>query len=193
MKRRSFIGVGLLGSALLVVGGGAGLALRSGDSAVKPKRALQVLTPTAFPVMVAVAARVMLGTTGDPIEIAHRVDETLRFAPKQAQRDMNLVLGLFENALTGLLTRGQPTPFTLLSEADQDAALKAWRDSRVATLRGAYHGLRKLSLAAHYASPDAFAEVKYPGPSITKVAPPAMSARGALVVPETPSVEDMPQ
>ncbi len=193
MQRRSFVKFGLLGSVLLVVGGSAGLALRSGDSAIKPTRALQVLKPTAFPVMVAVAARVMLGTTANPTEIAHRVDETLRFAPKASQRDMNLVLGLLENALTGALLRHQPTPFTLLSEADQDAALKAWRDSSLGDLRGAYHGLRKLCLAAHYASPDAFAEVSYPGPSITKVAPPPISARAPLIVPETPSVEDMPE
>jgi hypothetical protein len=191
MDRRVFLKAGLAGG-VVVAGGVTALALRPGDRAVRPTRPLQVLPESVFPVMVAVAARVLRGTSANPLEIAHRVDETLRFAPPRSGRDLAMGLKLLENALGGVLLRGSATPFTLLDEAGQDAALIAWRDSGVVDLRGAYHGLRKLCLAAHYASTDCFAEVSYPGPSLTKPAPPAIAARAPLVVVDTPGTEGMP-
>ena len=191
MDRRVFLKVGLAGGVVAAAGVTA-LALRSGDRAVRPLRPLQVLPERAFPVLVAVAARVLRGTSANPVEIAHRVDETLRFAPPRSGRDLAMGLQLLENALGGVLLRGSMTPFTLLDEAGQDAALMAWRDSGVVDLRGAYHGLRKLCLAAHYASTGCFAEISYPGPSLTKPPPPPLSARSPLIVTDTPGTEGMP-
>jgi hypothetical protein len=191
MDRRVFLKAGLAGG--VVVGGGlAALALRPGDRAVRPTRPLLVLPERVFPVLVAVAARVLRGTSANPIGIAHRVDESLRFAPPRSGRDLAMGLTLLENALGGVLLRGSATPFTLLDEAGQDAALMAWRDSDVVDLRGAYHALRKLCLAAHYASADCFAEVAYPGPSLSKPSPPAIAARAPLVVTDAPGTEGMP-
>ncbi len=194
MERRSFLKVGVVGSVLLVVGGVSTLALWPGDQSVRPTRALHVLSPSSFPVLVAAAARVLNGTTANPIEIAHRVDETLRFTFVEARVDVDRLFGLLENALGGLLLRGSPRPFTLLTEPEQDAALTSWRDSNVGLLRGAYQALRKLCLAAHYASPDCFTEVGYGGPSLNKPEAPAITARGALVVDDNapPSAEGMP-
>ena len=192
MQRRSFLKKGLVGGAVLTVVGGAGLALWSGDASVRPRRPLTSLPDRAFPVLVAVAARVLKGTTADPVEIAHRVDEALRFATPESRKDLADVFGLLENALTGLLLRGQPRPFTLLDERSQDAALLAWRDSRVTLLRGAYNGLRKLCLAAHYATPSSWAEVGYGGPAIPRPAPPAIEAQRPLLVDEAAAVEGMP-
>lgn len=185
MQRRSFLKTGLVGGAVLAVVGGSGLALWSGDASVRPRRALVSLPERAFPVLVAVAARVLKGTTADPVEIAHRVDEALRFATPESRKDLGDVFGLLENALAGLLLRGQARPFTLLDERAQDAALLAWRDSRIALLRGAYNGLRKLCLAAHYATPSSWAEVGYGGPTIPRAAPPAIEPRRSLFVNET--------
>jgi len=191
MERRSFLKVGLAGTALVVVGGAAALGLRAGDRSVKPLRPLFVLSEGAFPVAVAVAARALRETTANPVEIAHRIDSALRFAPRQSQKDLDAVFGLLENGLMGLLLRGSSTPFTLLDAAGQDRALGAWRDSSVAALRGAYHALRKLCLAAHYAAADSFAQVGYPGPSLIKTVPPDIAARAPLAVTE-PTAEGMP-
>lgn len=182
MERRQFLKRGLLGGVLLGVGGVSGLALWPGDSSARPTRALAVISPSAFPVLVAVAARVVQGTTARPIEIAHRVDDALRFTFPEAQKDMNAVLGLLENAVGGLLLRGSAKPFTLLDGAQQDAALNRWRDSDLTVLRGAYHALRKLCLAAHYANAGSWAEVDYGGPTIPKPAPPPITATGSLYV-----------
>ena len=196
MKRRSLLKVGLLGSAILAIGGAGGLALWPGDASVQPKRTLAVISIANFPILVAVASRVLHGTTANPLDIAHRVDDALRFATPQSQGDLNKVLALLENALPGLLLRGKATPFTLLDEAGQDAALGRWRDSRLGVLRGAYHALRKLCLASHYAHPSSFVEVDYPGPTLIKPEPPPMTARGALAVSAAAvvnAVEGMPQ
>src|SRR6185503_7339747 len=87
---------------------------------------------------------------------------------------------LLENALSGLLFRARPTPFTELDEAGQDAALNSFRDSRLVLLRSAYNGLRKLCLAAHYATPAGWPDTGYTGPTIPKAEPPAIVARGPL-------------
>jgi hypothetical protein len=192
MERRTFLKRGLLGGALLAVGGAGGLALWPGDRSARPLRELAVISADSFPVLVAVAARVCRGTTARPIEIAHRVDDALRFTFPEAQQDINSVFGLLENAVGGLLLRGSARPFTLLDGAGQDAALDAWRDSDLTLLRGAYHALRKLCLAAHYASPGSWAEVAYGGPLIPKAAPPPITATGSLVV-DGARAEELPQ
>jgi hypothetical protein len=193
MQRRSFLKVGLIGGAVVAAVGATGLALWSGDTSVRPRRPLSSLPERAFPVLVAVAARVLKGTTADPVEIAHRVDDALRFATAESRKDLADVFGLLENALAGLALRGRARPFTLLDEGEQDAALLAWRDSRIGLLRGAYHGLRKLCLAAHYASPSSWPEVAYAGPAIPKPAAPPIEPQRALIVDEAaPPVDGMP-
>ncbi len=194
MQRRTLLKVGLLGSAVLALAGG-GLALWPGDASVRPVRPLLSISAGHFPVLVAVAARVCRGTSAQPVQVAHAVDTALTFTFPEARRDMDRVLGLLENALPGLLLRGSPRPFTLLDEDAQDRALHAWRDSSVPLLRGAYHALRKLCLAAHYATPASWAEVDYGGPLIPKPDPPPITATGSLlvVVDATANAEGMPQ
>ena len=180
MQRRSLIKRGLFGGALLFVGSAVGVGIIPGDVSVKPSGALFAISAKAFPVLAAVAARVLAGTTASPVDVAMKVDGALRYASPEAQKDLSSALLLLENALTGLLLRGRPTPFTELDEAGQDAALHAWRDSRLTVLRGGYHALRKLCLAAHYATPAGWPDTGYPGPSIPKPDPAPIEARGPL-------------
>ena len=182
MQRRRFLKRGLLGGALLAAAGAGALALRPGDASVAPRRPLRSLDVGVFPVLVAVATRTTLGTGADPVELAHRVDEALLRAPPEVRADLGRVLVLLENALTGLLLRRSVTPFTRLSPEGQDAALCAWRDSPIALLTGAYHALRKLCIAAHYATPAAWAATGYQ-PMIVKADPPPIQARGPLSAP----------
>ncbi|MBI1946722.1 MAG: hypothetical protein HYS27_13575 [Deltaproteobacteria bacterium] len=180
MKRRGFLKLGIVGGALLAVAGTT-LAVLPGDRSVRPRVPLASLSEAQFAVLVALAARVVARTTADPLSVAHAVDTALRFAPPEVQKDLGLALGLLDNALVSLLTGGRPTPFTMLKEQQQDEALRRWGDSRLALLRSAYQGLRKLCLAAHYATPPAAAALGYT-PSIAKPEPPAITARGPLVV-----------
>ncbi len=184
MLRRQFMKRGLLGGAVLLLGGATGLALRGGAT-IAPLRPLQSIEPRAFPILVAVAARVLDGTDADPIAVAHGVDIALMRTNDEGRRDFSRVLMLFENALPGLLLRGSVTPFTAMTPEQQDRALIAWRDSPLALLRGAYHALRKLSLGAFYATPASWKWSGYAGPFIGKPEVP-FDPRGPLSPPFAP-------
>ena len=172
----------MFGGVLLLVAGATGIALLPGNRSATAAGPLYVLNARTFCIMAAVAARVLASTTASPSDIAIKVDAALRYTSIESRKDINTALMLLENALAGLLFRGTPTPFTELSEAAQDAALFGWRDSRLVLLRGAYHAMRKLCLAAHYATPAGWPDTGYGGPSIAKSEPPAITARGPLRV-----------
>lgn len=187
MDRRRFLKRGLFGGALLALGGGGLVALRSTSSAVLPIASLDVVEPKVFPVLVAVAARMVDAPGRDPVVIAHAVDLALSFQPPEAQRDVNRVLALLENGLFGLFTRGSPRLFTELSESEQHRALSSWRTSRLTVLRGAFTALKRLCLGSHYASLENARAIGYPGPFFEKPAPSAIVADGPLSPPFVPT------
>lgn len=175
MKRRSFLKRGVLGGALLAVGGGAGLALWPSRLVHAPRTALLALDAKAFNVMAAIASRVVTTPEADPVAIAHTVDASLARAVPEARNDLVNVLHLFDSALVGLLD-ARLGPFTALAPADQDRALLAWRDSRLVLRRGAYKALKNLAATSHYRQEAVWSAVGYAGP------PPAVEGvRQALI------------
>jgi hypothetical protein len=163
MNRRSFVQRGLFGGALLLLGGG-GLALYPTRHLASPTKALRVLDDRGFQVIVAVAARVISAPDADAIVLAERIDESLSRLPPEAQGDLRGLLGLFENALPGLLLDGRATPFTRLDGAAQDRALESWRDSSLLLRRSGYHALRRLCFIAYYGDERAWPGIHYGGP-----------------------------
>ncbi len=163
VDRRTFLKRGLVGGALLLLGGGTLAVLPTKDQGT-PTHALFVLEPRHFQVLVAIAKRVVPGTV-DAVVVAQGVDELLRRVPLETQTDLNKLLGLFENALPGLLFDGRVLPFTRLSPESQDAVLRDWRDSRLAIRRTGYHALRKLCLATAYANEATWPALSYAPPS----------------------------
>ncbi len=163
MDRRTFLKRGLAGGAVLLLGGG-GLALFPTKEQAAPAHALAVLSPRNFQVLVAVARRVS-PPSADAAKIALGVDDVLRRAPVEVQRDFNKLLGLFENALPGLLLDGRFMPFTRLSPDEQDGVLVAWRDSRLALRRTGYHALRRICLAVAYTDESLWPALGYAPPA----------------------------
>lgn len=163
MNRRAFLKRGLFGGALLAVGGGAGLSLWPGRVLHRPTGPLLALTPETFNVMAAIARRVVTAPGADPVAIAHTIDASLARATVEARNDLLGVLRLFDSAVVGALD-GRLGPFTTLSDAEQDRALVAWRDSRLVLLRGAYKALKNLAATSHYRKEATWASVGYPGP-----------------------------
>jgi hypothetical protein len=163
MERRAFVKTGLLGGALLALGG-SGLALFPTRHLGTPLRALQVLGEQEFQVVVAVASRVVADPDADPVAIAQGVDRLVTRLPREVQGDILRLLGLFENALAGLLLDGRALPFTRLSPHGQRRVLEAWRSSRLALRRGGYQGLKKLCYLAHYQQPWSWAAIGFPSP-----------------------------
>ena len=152
-----------MGGALLAVGG-TGLALWPSLIERKPRTPLKVLDEKQFAVLAQVASRTVRIEGADPIQIAHSIDDLMSRNPPEVQSDFKQLLGLFENALSGLIFDGRPKPFTRLSPEAQDGVLANWRDSRITVRRAGYQALRKLTCAAHYAQTSCWASVGYPGP-----------------------------
>ena len=167
MNRRTFVKRGLFGGALLLLGGG-GLSLYPTRHLASPTTPLRVLDDRGFQVIVAVASRVITAPDVDPVLIAERIDASLSRTPPEAQADLAGLVGLFENALPGLLLDGRATPFTRLDGAAQDAVLASWRDSRFVLRRTGYHALRRLCFVAHYGDERAWPSIHYGGPPDVK-------------------------
>ncbi len=166
LTRRSLL-VWFGGAAAMTAVAGGGLAARSGRLIPGSERT-RYLSAVGVSVLAAVADRMLLIGPGKAQETAFFVDASLDFAPPSAATGFDLVLRGLENGLLGFTTRGSSSPFTQLAAAQQDQALLRWRDSRIAVLNLAYHGLRRACVAFYYCKLDAARTIGYPGPLINK-------------------------
>jgi hypothetical protein len=176
--RRSFLKKGILGGALLLLGGAIPIALRGGKDGASPRRALKLFTAREHAIFAALAARMVPGDdagpdwpTAEALDCAGKVDDLMSRVHPTVGAELRQLLHLFENGLAGLLTNFDPRPFTRATAAEQDARLMAWRRSRVAVLRSGYQALKRLAHATYYSSPEIYARVGYPGPPVVPDAP----------------------
>jgi hypothetical protein len=180
LDRRTLFKRTLLGGALVTLGGSTVLALRRGIDVDETPEDLLALDAATFAVLVALAEVSLPCTRASAIEVAKRVDVALSYGPPRAQKDLKEGLLVIENALLGVFIRRQMTPFSALDTEGRATALAALRDSPSSTLRGAYHALRRLCAAAHYAGLQEAKETGYPGPPFAKPPAPAIEDRLAL-------------
>lgn len=186
MDRRVFVTRSLLAGGAVGAAGAGFLGLRRSRSLAEPIHKLYVFDEVSFGVMVAFAEVVLALPDVDAREVAHRIDESLRFATPEAQDDLGLVLGVLENSLSGLLTRGSLTLFSELSPEGRADAVLRWGDSSVALLRGASNSLRKLVLGVHYAVMENAKEIGYAGPPFALPDPGPLEARKPISKPWSP-------
>jgi hypothetical protein len=167
-SRRSVLKRGLLGGAILALGGGGLLAARRTRRVPLPSRPLSVLDEDQYAVMHAIAARIVNPAEGAPsidqVAVAWNVDQILAAAGADVQGEVKQLLGLFESALFGFLFGARTAPFTQLSGDAQDEVLREWQDSRVSVRRTGYLALRQLALSGYYTSPVVWPVIGYPGP-----------------------------
>lgn len=185
MLRRSFIKGGLL-AGVGAIGAAGYLGTRKNSELPSPTQPLYVLDEIAFGVLVHFARRIVPLEPADPKWIAHTVDHGLQYATPEAQADLQLVLAVLENSLSGVFTRFNAT---LFSELDADAgyiAITRWGNSPVAMLAGATASLRKLCLGSFYGPIENAMAIGYPGPPFDKPEPEPISARKALSKPYQP-------
>lgn len=168
LSRRTLMKTGLVG-VVLVGAGSASLALRQTVLREAPAAGLKVLSTKEYAVLAAVADRVCpdLGP-GAPgataAGVPTRADGLLAKAPAEAQQSVKVLLGVFDNALTGALFGERVAPFTQLPPQDQDRVLQGWRGSSVAFRRTAYKALFALCTACYFSEPSTWARTGYPGP-----------------------------
>jgi len=166
-SRRSFLKKGLLGGALLALGGGGFLLTRKGAQVNMPS-GLKVLNAAEYAVMWAIVQRFHPAHEGfpsaDSINTTVAADGVMAQLEPVTQDELKQLLMLFENALPNFLFGGRTTPFTQLGPKEQDEVLDEWRDSRLTLRRTGYRALRGIALAAYYGNPATWSAVGYPGP-----------------------------
>ncbi|HEY0711844.1 MAG TPA: hypothetical protein VGF45_04165 [Polyangia bacterium] len=169
--RRALFRKGLLGGALLAIGGTGVVALRGTRLGPEPKSALKLFSREEHSIFAAIAARIVPGD-GAPanwpraqdLDCAGKADAVLARVHPEVGSEFGQLLRLFENGVSGLLLGKRPAPFTTLDAAGQDARLEAWRTSRVALLRTGYQAFARLAQATYYSAPEVHGLVGYPGP-----------------------------
>jgi len=166
--RRTFIKRGLFGTALLTLGGGAGLLLRRGAAVTLPAEGLKVLGAREYAVLDAITRRIIVPLKGwpsvDEVRVAFNCDRILALTDETSQVEVRQLLELFDNALAGFLLGLRVTPFTKLDAAAQDDVLKEWMTSRLELRRTGYTALRTLVTSAYFQSPLVWPAVGYGGP-----------------------------
>lgn len=166
ISRRLILRYGL-GGALLLAAGGLGLALQPTRLRM-PRRPLLVLDQKSYSILSAIAERVAPAHGGFPsaatLEVPEKIDALLARSEPATVSEVEQVLRLIENGVTGLVFSGRPKTFTSLDGPEQDAVLAGWMTSRLALRRTAYKAVQGLCAAAYYASPEIYPLVGYPGP-----------------------------
>jgi hypothetical protein len=166
--RRGVLKKGLIGGALLAVGGGGFLFSRKSVDVELPGDGLQSLTAREFAIVSALSYRLIPHRQGfptvDSVQVARGCDRILTLVDDTALRETKQLLMLFENALPNFLFGRRPRTFSTMSTDDQDAVLSEWQTSRITLRRTGYSALRSLVMAAYFSSPSTWPAIGYPGP-----------------------------
>ncbi|MEY2667699.1 MAG: hypothetical protein RJA59_337 [Pseudomonadota bacterium] len=169
--RRSFLKYGLAGAALLAVGGGTWLATRRTRPAPDVGGPFTVLTPAEATVFLELSERLLPPRPGFPapldVELPRRIDGLLALMPVEGQKEVRQLVGLFENALAGLVLDAQWKPFTASTHEEQDARIRSWQMSRLEVRRTGFRALKKIVYSSYYGARETWAAIGYPGPPPT--------------------------
>lgn len=173
-ERRNVLKLGLVGGALLSVGGLSWIGLQATKMGPAPRQKLKALSVKEFAVVCAIAECMFAESSLPKGEVVwpspwtlmcpEKVDAVIASLHPEATAEFKQLLVLFENGISGLLTNGRPTPFSQLSIQAQRLRLNAWRHSRITLLRSGYLALTRLIHATYYSSPEIYVAIGYPGP-----------------------------
>jgi len=167
MPRRGFLKVGMIGTAVAVLGA-VGLALRPSRLRPLPAGGLRHLTPPQYATATAVAECVCPSGHGFPkaadLDVGLKLDGFLDRADEDIRTQVMLALSLFESGLVAAVFGDGWTPFTQLDTAGRMERLRAWRDSRVGVRRAILAALRGISAALYFGDQRSWGATGYPGP-----------------------------
>jgi hypothetical protein len=166
MQRRTLLGLGVAGAALL--------ALAGGGAALMYERAWRdgTLLPAGRRVLAAVARAVLDGSLpNDAAAQATAIDghltrmqATVSALPPHTQSEVADLLALLSMPPLRVALTGLPSPWEQASVADVQAALQSMRQSSLLLRRQAYGALRDLTHAAYFADATTWPLLRYPGP-----------------------------
>jgi hypothetical protein len=166
MRRRSLLGAGLVGGAVLALGGGA--ALWWHEPAWRDAR----LLPAGRAVMGAVASAMLDGSLPEPPALreaaldAHllRLQEAIAVLPAPTQREIAQLLALMALPAGRLALAGLRNAWPDASLPDLQTSLQSMRESSLTLRRQVYAALHELTHAAYFADAGTWPLLGYPGP-----------------------------
>lgn len=85
----------------------------------------------------------------------------LPFLPRTQQQQLHDLFLLLEQQLTRLALTGNWLRLSELPVSDRIQLMQSWRDSYLALLQQAYHGLRELLFGAYYGQPAHWQALRY--------------------------------
>jgi hypothetical protein len=166
MQRRTLLGLGLAGTALLAAAGGAAAWLHEG--AWRDGK----LLPAGRRVLESVALAVLAGSLPDDSNAqaaaiaGHltRMEAMINAMPSHTQHDLANLLALLAMPPLRSTVVGLHNAWETASLADVQAALQSMRQSSLLLRRQAYGALRDLTHAAYFADASTWSVLRYPGP-----------------------------
>jgi hypothetical protein len=169
MQRRTLLGLGMAGGALLTIAG-AGAAAWMHAAAWRDGQ----LLPAGQRVLAAVARAVLDGSLPDAPHAqtaaiqAHltRMQALLRTLPPHAQGEVADLLALLALPPTRLALAGLSSAWDGATVVEVQAALRSMRASSLRLRRQAYGALRDLTHAAYFSDASTWSLLRYPGPRI---------------------------
>jgi hypothetical protein len=166
--RRGFLKYGLAGAALLAIGGGTWLGTRRTVPTPGLTGPFTALTLEEASVFLELADRLLPPRPGFPspldVDLPRRVDALVALMQEDSQKEVRQLVGLFENALAGLLLDGQWKTFTASTPEQQDARIRSWQQSRHRVRRTGYKALKKIVYSSYYGARETWKALGYPGP-----------------------------
>ncbi len=167
MRRRGFLKTAG-GAGAVLLGGGGFLFLRPTKSVALPAEPLLFFSPREYAIFTAIAEAMIEVPAGVPgvqdAKVAQKADSYMARNVVDAQKDFHALLGLFDNALAGLLLCGTTAPFSQMDHDGRLAYLAKWENHSLPLIRSGFIGLKKLAMSCYYASPEAWPSIHYPGP-----------------------------
>jgi hypothetical protein len=166
MQRRTLLGLGVAGAALVALAGGGTAWMY--ESAWRDGR----LLPAGRRVLAAVARAVLDGSLpADAAEQAAAIDghlarmeSTVSVMPLHTQGEVADLLALLAMPPLRAALAGLPNAWEHASVTDVQAALQSMRQSSLLLRRQAYGALRDLTQAAYFADASTWPLLRYPGP-----------------------------
>jgi hypothetical protein len=166
MQRRTLLGLGMAGAAVVSLAGVGAAWLH--EPALRDGR----LLPPGRKVFRAVANAVLDGSLPDAIEDRgaalddhlKRMDTTLAGLPVQMQDELGTLLAVLDWAPLRLALASLSSAWDVATISEVERALQSMRTSSSMLRRQAYGALRDLTHAAYFSEPSTWVLLHYPGP-----------------------------
>lgn len=161
MQRRRLLQLGVVGAAVLALGGGLAALWQPGLEGSR-------LSAAGRRQLGALAQALLDGLlpAGDAALQAHltHFEDTVAAFPPAVRAELQQLLSIACNAAGRLGLFGRGTDLAELPLTERQALLEQLRFSRLAPRQQAYFALRDLNMAAFFAQPASWAAAGYPGP-----------------------------